>query len=406
MPAEKAAPRPPRGELLGFCLSREQVGVKVFRDATDARPALSVGIVPLPNFTLVAFASFIDTLRLAADEGDRSRPRACRWSVLAPDSRPLRASCGTTIIPWETIGAPDRFGHIVVAGGLLPPPGQPMLDRRTAAFLREADRQGIEIIGICTGGFALAEAGLLRPGDRCCVSWYHHADLLERHPGIVPVADRLWIRERRVISCAGGTASADLAASLVQQHIGSAVAQKSLHIMLIDGHRHAGSAQPQPPNTAAVRDVRVRRVMLLMEQNLSTPLRMDELAGAVALSKRQLERLFQGELGVGLQTFGRDLRLSYAVWMMAQERARISDIAAACGFGDAAHFSRVFSRAFAITPSAAQRRGPAALHAMLQSWWRYNVEAIALLAAPATVAPSQVEAANRPSRPADRRPYL
>ncbi|MFM2407232.1 MAG: hypothetical protein RL223_5112, partial [Pseudomonadota bacterium] len=40
---------------------------------TPADP-VRFAVVPLANFTLTAFAGFVDTLRLAADEGDGSRP--------------------------------------------------------------------------------------------------------------------------------------------------------------------------------------------------------------------------------------------------------------------------------------------------------------------------------------------
>jgi transcriptional regulator GlxA family with amidase domain len=38
------------------------------------KPRLRVGFILMHNFTLTAFSSFADVLRLAADEGDRSRP--------------------------------------------------------------------------------------------------------------------------------------------------------------------------------------------------------------------------------------------------------------------------------------------------------------------------------------------
>ena len=34
---------------------------------------LSVGFVLMPGFTLLPFSAFVDALRLAADEGDKSR---------------------------------------------------------------------------------------------------------------------------------------------------------------------------------------------------------------------------------------------------------------------------------------------------------------------------------------------
>ena len=69
-------------------------------NTTDAKPThrapLRVGIILAENYTLSAFALFVDHLRLAADEGDRSRPLKVQWSVMASRPDPLRASCGAT----------------------------------------------------------------------------------------------------------------------------------------------------------------------------------------------------------------------------------------------------------------------------------------------------------------------
>ena len=361
----------------------------------------SVGIIPLQNFTLTTFSGFIDMLRLAADEGDRSRPNACAWTVLGPDRNPVRSSCGIEVHPQEPFGTPERFDVIVVAGGLLPPPGDRMLTDGARAFLRAALRAGVGLVGICTGSMALAEAGVLRTGARCCVSWYHYPDLLERFPDVSPVGDRLWVRDGTVITCAGGLAAVDLAATLIQERLGGAVAQKSLHILLAEGPRPGAATQPQPPNMLPVRDQRVRRALLLMEQNLSSPLDAGQLAAEVAVSRRQLERLFRRDLGVGMQQFGRDMRLSYAVWLMTHARSRISDIAAQCGFADAAHFSRTFRAAFGDSPVSAHRRGAASLQAMLEQWWPYGP-------LPRAAGPDGPPASPQPPSPVpgDRRPYL
>ena len=362
---------------------------------------LSVGFILLPRFTLTTFAGFVDMLRLAADEGDRSRPRGCAWTVLSATSRPIRASCGVELIPQGTLTAPERFDYLVVVGGLLPEPGARMLDEPTRAYLHAAHAAGVTLIGSCTGSLALVEAGLLRKGARCCVSWYHYPDLIERFPDVTPVADRLWVREGRVATCAGGLAAVDLAASLIQERLGGSAAQKSAHILLCESSRTSGAAQPQPPNMLHVRDPRVRRAMLLMEQNLSAPPRVEQLAASVAVSKRQLERLFRRELGVSLQAFGRDLRLSYAVWLMAHAPGRVSDVAAQCGFSDAAHFSRTFRGVFGTSPVEAKRQGPEALRILLARWWPYGGEV--MLGFDGAVDPL---AASPLPASADRRPYL
>jgi len=86
-----------------------------------------------------------------------------------------------------------------------------------------------------------------------------------------------------------------------------------------------------------------------------------------------MERLFRQAIGASIQVFARDMRLSYAIWLMAQDhveqKGRIEAVALQCGFADALHFSRQFRKAFGLTPSAARQKPPAALLAMLEAWW-------------------------------------
>ncbi len=329
------------------------------------RRQLSVGFVLLPNFTLVAFSAIMDLLRLAADEGDRSRPERCSWSVLAPDLNPIAASCGLQVLPWETFDQPERFDYIVVIGGLI--------DRgttyhpKTLDFLRQAAAKGVSIAGVCTGSFALAEAQLMR-GRKCCVSWYHLPDLIDRYGDMVPVADQLFVEDGPFITCAGGLAALDLGAWMVERHLGPGRAQKSLHIMVTDKARPAAGAQPQPPSAGAVDDTRVRRAMLLIEQNLSTPQKVDDIAQAVGLSKRQLERIFRKVVGKSIQEFSRDLRVFYGLWLLANSDKTITIVATESGFSDISHFNRLFRATFGCAPSVIRREGPEAMKALIRRW--------------------------------------
>ena len=66
---------------------------------TTSRKRLSVAFLLAENFTLSAFANFVDVLRLAADEADKSRPILCDWSVLSDTLAPIRSSCGVKVTP-------------------------------------------------------------------------------------------------------------------------------------------------------------------------------------------------------------------------------------------------------------------------------------------------------------------
>src|SRR5580658_1175001 len=144
------------------------------------RQPLRVGIVLAHHFTLSAFAVFVDHLRLAADEGDRSRPLHVQWSIMASRSEPVPASCDVMLQPTSALLAPDTLDYVVVIGGILH--GGPQVDEATMRYLREVAAANVPLIGICTGSFILCRAGLMK-GRRSCVSWYHYQDFLEAFPG-------------------------------------------------------------------------------------------------------------------------------------------------------------------------------------------------------------------------------
>jgi transcriptional regulator GlxA family with amidase domain len=316
---------------------------------TAAKPQLSVGFILLPHFTLSPFAAFADALRLAADEGDHSRQIHCQWTLMSTSLDSIESSCGVKVEPWETLRDPSDFDYIVVVGGLLHQ--GPTVSRTILDYLRLADQQHVTLIGLCTGSFALIRAGLM-DGRRCCVSWFHYQDLLAEFDQVIPVADQLYVDDGDRITCAGGTASADLAATLIERHLGLSWARKSLRILVMDQPRPANTPQPQPATEKlAVNNKWVKKALLLMEQNMSRPLATDDIAGKLNLSKRQLERLFNQETGESLQKLYRSIRLRFGQWLLQHSQRSITDIAQECGFADTAHFSRAFKAAYGCKPT-------------------------------------------------------
>jgi len=220
--------------------------------------------------------------------------------------------------------------------------------------LQRAAELNVPLVGLCTGVFALIQAGVMI-GKRCCVSWYHHGDLTRRFPDITPVADRLFVDEGNLLTCAGGIAAADLAAYLIERHLGRAWAIKSLHIMLIDEVRQGDHPQPQPVIFERITDRLVRRAVDIISQHMGEVISIEELARRIGTSRRNIERKFRDELGVGPQRFARDLRLRYGMWLLHYTNKSVTEIGERCGFSDSAHFSRHFREAFGYPPSSARK---------------------------------------------------
>lgn len=318
----------------------------------DPPARLRVGFVLAPRFTLSAFACFVDVLRLAADEGDRSRRVLCDWRVLSPDGAPVASSCGVSVSADERPGDPRRFDYVAVVGGLVEEIER--LDPALAAFLRRAAEARVPLIGLCTGAFALHRLGLME-GRRACVSWFHHEDFLERFGGPRPVSDRIFAVDRGRLTGAGGVGSAHLAAWLVDRHVGPAAARKSLAILIVDEPLPADRPQPGPPLETATRDPLVRRALLAMRESLDAPPSVADLARRLGVGRRRLERRFHDALGTTPARAGRAMRLAQARHLLGGGDRSVAEIAAETGFCDASHLIRAFRAAEGTTPDAWRR---------------------------------------------------
>ncbi|RVB24956.1 GlxA family transcriptional regulator, partial [Mesorhizobium sp. M7A.F.Ca.CA.002.10.1.1] len=100
------------------------------------------------HFTLSPFALFVDTLRLAGDEDDRSRRVEFDWQVVGERGLPIRASCGIEVMPTRELQHPEEYDDIVVVGGLLNTGDT--LGSQKEAFLLKAASRGVRLTALCT----------------------------------------------------------------------------------------------------------------------------------------------------------------------------------------------------------------------------------------------------------------
>ncbi len=319
-----------------------------------AGPRLSIGFVLAPRFTLTAFASFVDVLRLAADEGDRSRPIMCRWDILSSSMEPIAASCGTTINPDSRFGDPAAYDYVAVVGGLVD--HVPDLDPACVAFIRTAAESGVPLIGICTGAFVLHRAGLM-DGHRCCVSWFHHGDFLEAFDGLVPISDQIFVVDRDRITCSGGVSSAHLAAHLVDKHVGASSAHKSLRILIMDRPEEGESPQPGAPIGLQSQDPLVQRALNTMQQTIEYPLTTGKLARRLGCAPSTLRRRFHASLSLTPSQVSRHIRLEEARRLLLSTQKTVSNVASMTGFTDASHLGKALLAKYGMTPTLMRRGG-------------------------------------------------
>ncbi len=313
---------------------------------------LKVGFLLAPDFTLLAFTGFMEVLRQAADVGDGSRQIWSSWTVMSHDLAPIRASCGVEINPQENFRDPAEFDYIVLVGGLLSSQGEVTSELKN--YLKQAVRIKTKVIGLCTASFILADIGLL--DDRACaVHWYHYPHFKASYPKTLPVINNLFVEDGSIITSPGGVATTDLALFLVENYFGPEKVLKVLRHMILDWNRPVNHPQtPYINDYSDIADPRMRRAIFYMEQNLSNNINIDHVAEEVAISTRQLERLFQIYLRDSPANYFRTLRLRHANWLIHNTKNTITDIAHECGFSDSSHFAKRFKSFFGFSPSRAR----------------------------------------------------
>jgi transcriptional regulator GlxA family with amidase domain len=302
---------------------------------------------------MLGFASAFEPLRSA----NRMSGRALySWHILSKDGSPVTASNGIPVVPEAGIEKVERCETLILCGGL---DVHLYRDKSVFAWLRRLDRQGADIGAISTGSHALARAGLL-DGYRCTIHWEGLAAFREEFPNI-EVTTELFEIDRNRFTCSGGTAALDMMLNLIgRQHgheLAAAVSEQFIHERIRDEHDHQRMALTA---RLGVRHPKLIQVIKLMEQHLEEPLDRAELAERVGLSTRQLERLFGKYLNRSPARYYLELRLNRARLLLLQTNMSVIDVALACGFVSASHFSKCYRDFFGKTPRR-ERAGPNAV---------------------------------------------
>lgn len=321
----------------------------------DAAPDLNVGFLLVQDFTLMPVAGFVESLRFAADRSFRSQQLYCRWNWISENKQSVKSSCYMEIKPQNGLEDPQQYDYIAVAGGLLDASTSP--SAAVIDFLREGYDKGVPLIGLCSGSFVLAEAGLL-DRRKCAVHFTVSEYFKKRYPNARAVVDSGHIRDGNIITCPGGTAI-DLAAELISTHCGRARAKKGLDYLLISQlSKDSGDDVPTDQffEVARYENRLLERAILLMQENLSTPYSIKNLSEQLNTTERQLTRLFSSFLHTAPAGYWRKLRLEHGRSLLLNTTKRVTEIAYETGFSDASHFSQWYRKSYGETPAEFRKR--------------------------------------------------
>ncbi|MDX3924250.1 MAG: GlxA family transcriptional regulator [Shinella sp.] len=328
-------------------------------DATNFRKRPVVFYL-VPEFTMLAFTSAIEALRLANNILGFD---AYSWRLASENGGSVRASCGLSLETDSSVaieraqlsGMLKPSAAFVCAGKNV----QDYHSRTAGAWLRECRHRGVMLGSFCTGTYLLAQAGLL-DGRRCTIHWENFPGFAERFPTLC-VTNGIYEIDGSFLTCAGGTASFDMMLHLIGEDFGEAIVNRICEQALMERVRGPADRQRLPlPARLGVNNPIILKVVERMEATLTEPQALPELAASVGLSRRQIERLFHRELGRSPARYYLELRLERAHLLLTQSSLPIIEVAIACGFAAGSHFSKCYREAYGYSPqqTRATRHSP------------------------------------------------
>jgi len=320
-------------------MSEEKTGVK----------PVHFGFLLVPNYSMIAFTSAVEPLRMANRAAQKT---LYSWSIYTLDGMPVKASNGLEITPDASIDKAVEMSYCFVCGGV------EIADSWTRAMkfaLRKIASRNITIGAVCTGSYLLAQAGLL-DGYKCTIHWENIASMREEFPK-AQFTDDLFQIDRDRITCAGGQSSLDMMLKIISDAHGSKLAAHISEQFMCERIRGTEDRQRIPLQLhLGANQPKLTEAVILMEANLEEPISLDELSSYVGVSRRQLERLFQKHLNCVPTRYYLNLRLNRARLLLLQTSKSIVDIALACGFISAPHFSKCYRDMFGIPPRDERRK--------------------------------------------------
>lgn len=308
-----------------------------------------IGFYLVPRFSMMAFASALEALRMA---NQLAGEQHYIWELISSDGNPVTASCGIPFDVAYSAETRERFDAVLVCSGL---DVHRIDDEAGIAWLHRLDRSDTVLGALCTGTWLLARAELL-DGSRCTIHYENLAAAREEFPALV-ISSELFEIDGARYTCAGGIAPLDMMLSEIGKCHGAPLANAVAEQFMCERIREHHDRQRVPlTQRIGASQPRLAEAVSLMEANIEEPMTLDELSRHVGLSRRQLERLFQRYLHVVPTRYYLELRLERARQLLLQTSMPIVDIALACGFISAPHFSKCYRDTFSLPPRDERRR--------------------------------------------------
>jgi len=267
----------------------------------------------------------------------------------------VRTESGLNLFADETLSEHCLYDTLVVPGGR----GirvDPKVREAVSRWLRAHAGKARRVASVCTGIYALADAGLL-DGRFATTHWRYASDVGSTWKKVSVNADAIFVKDGKYYTSAGITAGIDLCLAFVEEDCGQEVALKVARELVVYLKRSGGQLQySQPLALQTQAKEHFGDIAGWIRGHLADDLTVESIAEHANLSPRHFTRKFKRLVGVTPADFVEELRLDEARWLLVNARDPIAKVAENVGYSSDDTFRRAFERRFGVAPTEYRSR--------------------------------------------------
>ncbi len=290
-------------------------------------------------------------------EANKCLPEQSRYEVALVGMRAGGVRCANGLEIHVGFGYPDYAGQpdlMLVAGG----PGLP--DFKPApgilAWMCEKAEHSQRFGSVCNGAFPLGHAGLLN-GKQVTAHWNDVDRLIAQFPRARVRSDKIFVRDGRLFTSAGVAAGIDLCLALVAEDWGHDLALRIAKKLIVYIRRDGGQSQYSPYLAAGPKqETIVAKVLRHVTDHIGEQLSMEQLADAVAVSRRTFSRIFAKSANMTPSAFVEQVRIDHSRKLLEETDLPLKTVAFRCGFHNSNQMRFIYSRRLDTTPREYRER--------------------------------------------------
>ncbi|MGB0960144.1 MAG: GlxA family transcriptional regulator [Halocynthiibacter sp.] len=312
---------------------------------------ITLGFLIFSDFPMACLTSAIEPLRAANEIAGRE---AFRWHVIGEDLSPVTSSSGVVFAPDSTLEIIETLDHLFLTSS---PQGTFAAPTKIQAILQRHLRAGRTIGAFSGGVFPLARTGLMK-GHSMSVHWCYDAAFHAEFPDIDAVQTVICEGQQR-LTASGAAAVFDLMLGLIEKELGPEIMTEVACWFQHPFVRTGDVSQKTPSfTTATTTDAmpkQISKAIQMFAEHIEDPVQIKDVAQAVNMSTRSLERSFRRATGESPLKYYRLMRLKQARQLVLYSSDSITEIAYSVGYTSTSPMLRHYKEVYGVTPQEDRR---------------------------------------------------